>query len=99
MQAMKSYYTYILKCSDGKYYIGVTNNLERRLIEHQQGFDPKSFTFSRRPVELVYSLQSNDINEAIAFEKQLKGWTRRKKEALIRGEFDLLPKLSKKKFD
>ncbi len=95
---MISYYTYILECSDGKYYVGVTNDLDRRLAEHQEGLNPKSYTYSRRPLKLVYHLELNAIEEAISFEKQLKGWTRKKKEALIKGEFEMLPGLSKKKF-
>jgi len=96
---LKSYYTHILECSDCKYYVGVTNNLERRIAEHQEGTVPKSFTYPRRPIKLVYCMELNSIEEAIDFEKQLKGWTRKKKEALINGEFELLPILSKKKFD
>ena len=89
------YFVYILECSDGLFYIGVTNNIERRYDEHLQGTDPKCFTFMRRPVILRYSEIFTDINQAISREKQLKGWSRRKKKALINENFGELVKLSK----
>jgi putative endonuclease len=95
---VKFFYTYILLCADGSYYVGVTYNLDLRLKQHQSGQIPTCYTFSRRPVKLVYHQMFPDPTEAIAFEKKLKGWTRAKKEALINGEFDKLPNLSKKKF-
>lgn len=91
------YHVYILKCSDGSYYTGITNNIERRLIEHQSGENPACYTFKRRPLELVFNEVFNDVNQAIAFEKQVKGWRREKKEAIINGEWDLLPELAKAK--
>ncbi len=93
---MKDYYVYILKCSDESYYTGVTNNLERRLFEHNSGII-KGFTSSRLPVELVFAERFSDISDAIRFEKQIKGWSRKKKEALIKRDFDLLVELAKKK--
>jgi putative endonuclease len=93
------YYVYILLCSDSKYYIGVTNDLERRVAEHQSGDSSSAFTYSRLPVKLVYHEFFNNVNQAIAFEKKIKKWSRRKKEALINQEFDLLPELARKKFD
>jgi putative endonuclease len=80
---MKTYYVYILKCSDDSYYTGVTNNLDRRVTEHSEGIYKKSYTFKRRPVQLVFCETFNDINKAIAFEKQIKSWSKKKKEALI----------------
>ena len=91
---MKSYYVYIVKCRDNSYYTGVTNDFERRIDEHNGGNDKNSYTFSRRPVELVFQYEFNNINEAIAFEKQLKGWTRKKKEAVISGDWDILKVLA-----
>ena len=76
----------------------MTNNLEKRLIEHQDGIDSTCYTFKRRPLELVYNEMYIDVNQAIAREKQLKGWSRRKKEALIAGELNELLKFSKKEF-
>ncbi len=91
---MKTYYVYILECSDKTYYTGVTNNLERRFSEHSEGYNPKSYTHKRRPVKLLFSLEFRYINKAIAFEKQLKGWSRAKKQALIEGKFEDLKMLS-----
>lgn len=76
---MKAYYVYILKCSDNSYYTGVTNDYERRLYEHNAGIDRKSYTFRRRPLQLVYVTEFRDVEEAIAFEKKVKGWSRKKK--------------------
>lgn len=92
---MKTYDVYILLCSDGKYYTGITNDLQRRLAEHQDGDDPKAYTFKRRPVKLVFSEVFIDVNQAIEFEKQVKGWRRAKKEALINGQWEKLPELAK----
>ncbi|MCB0506003.1 MAG: GIY-YIG nuclease family protein [Cyclobacteriaceae bacterium] len=91
---MKQYFVYILKCSDNSYYTGVTNDLERRLDEHREGINKAAYTHNRRPVSLVFYTDFNDINQAIAFEKQVKGWSRKKKEALINDEWDKLPELA-----
>ena len=88
---------YILKCADGSYYTGVTNNLERRLSEHENGDDPKSYTYNKRPVKLVFIEEFSDPHVAFAKEKQIKGWSRKKKEALIKGEWEELKRLSKSK--
>ncbi|MFD0792635.1 GIY-YIG nuclease family protein [Mucilaginibacter litoreus] len=92
---MKLYHVYILLCRDGSYYTGVTNNIERRMIEHESGENIHCYTFKRRPLKLVFATDFGDINQAIAFEKQIKGWRRAKKEALIAGRWDLLPELAK----
>jgi predicted GIY-YIG superfamily endonuclease len=84
---------YILRCSDRSYYVGSTTNLEARLQEHQNG-KGGSFTSRRRPIELVYSERFLDRQHAIEREQQLKGWTVRKKEALIRGDLKTLKRLS-----
>ena len=89
-------FVYILRCSDGKYYIGSTrDSLEKRIAEHNSGFHD-GYTAGRRPVELVWSQEFAQITDAIAVERQLKGWTRAKKEALIAGDLDLLRLLSKR---
>lgn len=93
---MHQYFVYILRCNDGSYYTGVTNDLERRISEHDSGLDPGCYTCRRRPLELVFQERFPLINQAIAFEKQVKGWNRKKKEALINGEWHLLPELSKR---
>jgi putative endonuclease len=92
---MKSYYIYILKCIDNSYYTGITNNLERRIQEHNEGLNTAFYTYNKRPLLLVYQSVFNNPNEAIAFEKQIKGWSRKKKEALINGDIELLKVLSK----
>lgn len=92
------YFVYILECSDGTYYTGVTNSLNRRLDEHRNGINKNSYTHNRRPVQLVFSAEFNNIEVAIAKEKQIKKWSKQKKLALINTDFDLLPELSKKKF-
>ena len=94
----KKYYTYILGCADDSYYIGVTNDLERRLEEHQQGIHPESYTYSRRPIKLLYHEETRYILKAIRREKQLKRWSRKKKEALINSNLKELKNLSKKDF-
>ncbi len=92
---MNYYYVYILKCADNSYYTGVTNNLEKRFAEHQSGEDPKSYVFNRRPLKIVWYESYNDINQAILKEKQIKGWSRKQKEALINEAYDALIELSK----
>ena len=95
---MKTYYVYILKCSDKTYYTGITSKLEQRFFEHQQGKHIESYTYKRRPLELVYYAYFSDVGFAIDAEKQIKKWSRAKKEALIYGEYEKLPNLAKKKF-
>ena len=87
----------MLRCSDGSYYVGVTTHLDQRLGQHQSGeFD--GYTARRRPVEMVWAEEFPSIDQAIGVERQLKGWSRLKKEALIRGDFNALPSLSKRGF-
>lgn len=79
------------------YYTGVTNDLDRRLAEHIEGANPNSYTFKRRPVELKFYEQFFGEIQAIEFEKQIKGWSRKKKEALIDQNWEKLIELSKSK--
>jgi putative endonuclease len=92
---MKTYFVYILKCKDDSFYTGITNNLDRRLQEHNIGVDTNAYAFSRRPVELVWFETFTDPNQAITIEKKIKGWSRRKKQALIDGDWDRLVQFSK----
>jgi putative endonuclease len=92
---MKTFYVYILKCKDNSFYTGFTSNLEKRINEHNQGIHPESYTFKRRPVELVWFGMFTDSNHAIAIEKQIKGWSRRKKQAIIDADWDKLVLYSK----
>ena len=91
----KNYYVYILRCSDGSYYTGITNSVERRLYEHQEGLIERSYTHNRRPVKLVYVENYSNVIEAISREKQIKGWSRAKKEELIKGDMNKLKELAK----
>lgn len=86
---------YIIECSDGKYYTGVSNDVEARVAQHNIGEDKTAYTFSRRPVILAWVSDEMDPNQAIELEKQKKGWRREKKKTLIDGQWDLLPELSK----
>ena len=95
---MKTSFIYILKCSDNTYYTGVTSNLEQRILKHKMGFYPECYTYKRMPLELVFYAEFTDINIAIEKEKQIKKWSRLKKEALINGDYDKLPNLAKKIF-
>lgn len=79
---------YILQCSDGSYYTGLTKDLDGRALEHEIGVNPDSYTFSRRPVKLVWSVITDSYQEAFRWEHQIKGWSRAKKEALIRGDIE-----------
>jgi len=93
---MNQYFVYILLCADNSYYVGVTNDVGRRMYEHENSINPNSYTHKRRPVTVVFCERFTDVNQAIAFEKQVKGWSRKKKEAIINGNWDLLPELSKR---
>lgn len=92
---MKTYFVYILKCNDDSYYTGFTNDLERRLLEHQSGKSKSSYTFDKRPLKLMWFETFNDVLNAIETEKKIKGWSRRKKEALIAEDWDKLVLYSK----
>ena len=87
---------YILRCRDGSYYTGLTKQtIEARVWEHNAGvYD--GYTAKRRPVELVFTETYDRIIDAIARERQIKGWSRRKKEALIALDYEALPGLSKR---
>jgi putative endonuclease len=95
---MKIYYVYILKCSDNTYYTGFTSDLSKRVLEHKSGKQLDSYTYSRRPIELLYYAEFTNVEIAIETEKQIKKWSRSKKEALINNQFEKLPNLAKKKF-
>jgi predicted GIY-YIG superfamily endonuclease len=91
---VKPGWTYTLECSDGSYYTGSTTELDVRLAKHEQGFYP-GYTAARRPVKLKWSAEFPDIQDAIEVERQIKGWSRAKKEALMGGDLELLHELSK----
>ncbi len=89
---------YILECADGSYYVGSTNYLERRLLEHQEGRGAR-YTTRRLPVKLIYTEEYSFVAEAFEREKQVQNWSRAKREALIMDNRESLPKLAKKKFE
>lgn len=92
---VKTYFTYMLFCFDGSYYVGVTSNLERRLWEHQNAVNEACYTATRRPVLLVWSQDFQNVLDAIASEKKIKGWSHAKKSALARGDWRMISALSK----
>jgi putative endonuclease len=94
---MSKGFTYILECVDGSFYTGSTKDLEKRLWEHNNGIGA-NYTKKRLPVELLYYEEYPRIDQAFYREKQIQGWSRRKKLALIEGKPELLPKLAKKIF-
>lgn len=93
---MKNFFVYILRCSDQSFYVGRTRNLENRLAEHKnrQG---GLYTALRLPVEMIFSQSFATENEAYAAEQQIKGWSRKKKEALINNDWKLIIRLSNQK--
>jgi len=88
---------YMVRCSDGSYYVGSTRaGLEQRIAQHNDGLFG-GYTSTRRPVQLVFHKEFQRITDAIAAERQIEGWSRAKKEALIRGDFDALPWLARRR--
>ena len=90
-------WTHILECSDGSYYVGSTWDLERRIWQHNNDPAGAVYTRRRRPVRVAWAAQYDSVEEAFAYEKQIQGWSRRKREALIRGEFDDLPAFARRR--
>ena len=88
------FYVYILKCSDGSYYTGHTDDLDKRISKHQTG-DFGGYTCSRRPVQLVYHQKFSNRDHAFAAEMKIKGWSRKKKEALIRNDWQEISRLAR----
>jgi putative endonuclease len=84
----------MLRCVDGTFYTGVTNNVTRRFGQHCDGFDPECYTYTRRPLRLVYVGEFDNPLDAIAFEKRLKGWTHNKKRAFAERDWPMLKRLS-----
>ena len=86
---------YMLRCSDGSYYTGHTDDLETRVHLHATGGIRSCYTFSRRPVSVVFSQEFVTREEALAAERQIKGWSRKKKEAMIAGDWVEVSRLAK----
>lgn len=87
----------MILCADSSYYVGVTNDAEKRVAEHNSGQDTNDYTCRKTPVKLEWYESFLNPTEAIAFEKQLKGWNRKKKTALINGDWDRIKELSNDK--
>jgi putative endonuclease len=91
-----SAYLYILRCADNSYYVGTTiGSLDKRIAEHQAG-KYRGYTSLRRPVALVFHQHFERWEDASSAERQVKGWRREKREALIHGNYHLLPSLSRR---
>jgi predicted GIY-YIG superfamily endonuclease len=91
---MQDFYVYILLCNDGSYYVGHTDNMEARFSAHEQRLYPCSYTAKRLPVKLVFVQETSSRCEALEAERQIKNWSRKKKQALIAQDIDLLKSLS-----
>ncbi len=92
-----AFWTYILQCADGSYYTGHTDELERRIGQHQAGEISGCYTLDKRPVRLAWSQDFPSREEALAAEQQIKGWSRAKKEALMRGDWGGISRLARSK--
>ena len=92
---MKPFFMYMLECNDKSYYIGHTDDIDRRMSEYAQG-KVSGYVKTRLPVRLVYSKDFMTRDEAINAEQQIKGWSRKKKEALIKDDWEAIKKLSNK---
>jgi tRNA/rRNA methyltransferase len=90
---MKPFYVYMLECCDESYYIGHTDDIEKRISEHEQGRG-SGYTKTRLPVRVVYVQDFMTRDEAINAEQQIKGWSRKKKKALIDNDWEMIKKLS-----
>ena len=90
---MKPFYTYILQCADNSYYVGHTDNIDARISAHEMGTMP-CYTTTRLPVKVVFIQDFATRGEAIAMERRVKGWSRKKKEALIKEDWNELVRLS-----
>jgi len=90
-----SFWVYMLRCRDGSFYTGHTDNLETRVAQHVSGDIRECYTFRRRPVELVFSQEFCTRAEALAAERQIKGWSRGKKAAMTRGDWREVSRLAR----
>jgi predicted GIY-YIG superfamily endonuclease len=90
------FFVYILVCEDGSFYVGHTQDVEQRMTRHQDG-TAAAYTHKRSPVRLAHVERHPSRESAVARERQIKGWTRDKKEALIRGDLDMLHRLSRRR--
>lgn len=92
---MKPFWVYILKCADGSYYTGHTDNLDLRIAQHHKGEFSSCYTYKRRPLEVCFKQSFTTREEALTSERQIKGWSRAKKEALMQGDWNEISRLAK----
>ena len=92
-----AFWTYILKCADGSYYTGHTEDLELRIAQHHDGYFPDCYTIGRRPLDLAWASDFTSRVEALESERKIKGWTRAKKEALIRQDWEAVQRLARRR--
>ncbi len=90
-----SFWVYILRCADGSYYTGHTDDLEMRIAQHVEGAIPSCHTHSRRPVQCIFAQDHVSREEALTAERQIKGWSRKKKEAMMRGDWAEVSRLGR----
>ena len=91
------YYVYMLRCFDGTFYVGITNNPERRINEHTFGIDSSCYTFNRRPLKLAHLSEFGEVSDAISWEKRLKGWSHAKKRALSEEDWPSVRRFSRRR--
>ena len=91
------FWSYMLECADGTFYTGHTDNLQLRIAQHEQGAVIDCYTYDRSPVKLVYIASFPTRYEALQMERRIKGWSRAKKIALIKGDWNELSRLSRLK--
>ena len=90
-----AFWVYILRCADGSYYTGHTDGLDARMAQHHGGDIASCYTYSRRPLQLVFSQDFSTREEALASERQIKRWSRKKKEAMLRGDWAEVSRLAR----
>ena len=91
------FWTYMVKCVDGTFYTGHSDNLQLRMAQHEQGTDVDCYTYNRRSVKLIYTQEFSTRYEALQMERRIKGWSRAKKIALIKGDWMELSRISRLK--
>ncbi len=91
------FYIYILKCSDGSFYTGHTESLDKRISQHQQAYFSNCYTANRLPCELVYQASFDSRKQSLFIERQIRGWSRQKKRALINDDWIEIARLSRVK--
>jgi len=90
------FFVYIIKCSNGTFYTGSTSSLHNRIYDHKLGVDPRAYTYRLRPVTLVWAEEFESRIDALNIEKQIKGWSHSKKQALIDNDFEKIHQIVKK---